>query len=447
MELSERSHVAVGCAAMGNLMGKWAAALKGVLPNVSRWSGFQNAEDEAGNVTVQTGKPEEREAVIESARALAPVVWLLGKVGSGKTSIIRAITHGTDAEIGDGFRPCTRTARIYEFPAEAPVLRFLDTRGLGEAGYDPSDDIAFSAQNTHLVLATLRAMDAQQQVVVDVLRRVRRRHPEWPIVVAQTCLHEAYRPGETHTVPYPFDAKAPVAAINSIPIDLMRGLAFQRSLLEDLPGREPPLFVPIDLTHPEDGLAPADYGLEELTEALACAAPAGMLAALSAMPGFTADPRARTADPVIMGHAMAAAGSDLVPIPVAGAVAVTTVQARLLNQLGKLYGIAWDRRAYMELSAALGAGTLARIASGMGLRQLAKFVPVYGQTAGAAASAAASFAVTYALGKAAAYYLHRRRFGAADQTGILDVYQEALRNAFRMERERRGKEGRQEVRS
>ena len=116
----------------------------------------------------------------------------------------------------------------------------------------------------------------------------------------------------------------------------------------------------------------------------------------------------------------------------------------MLNQLGKLYGIEWDRRAYTELSAALGAGTLVRMASSMGIRQLAKMVPVYGQTAGAAASAAASFAVTYALGKAAAYYLHRRRIGS-DAGGAGHVYQEALRNAFRMARERRTAETRHEA--
>jgi uncharacterized protein (DUF697 family) len=78
------------------------------------------------------------------------------------------------------------------------------------------------------------------------------------------------------------------------------------------------------------------------------------------------------------------------------------------------------------------------MASGAGLRQLAKFLPVYGQTAGAAASAAASFAVTYALGKAAVYYLHRRRIGASDVKGVAQVYQHSLREAFRMARERRG---------
>jgi uncharacterized protein (DUF697 family) len=138
-----------------------------------------------------------------------------------------------------------------------------------------------------------------------------------------------------------------------------------------------------------------------------------------------------------MKHAMAAAGGDLVPVPVAGAIAASTVQARMLRELGRLYGIAWDRRAYAELAAAIGAGTVAKVAAGVGLRQIAKLLPVYGQTAGTAASAAASFAVTYALGKAAVYYLHGRRLGMSDRSGIAEAYQQALRDAFRMARERK----------
>ena len=82
--------------------------------------------------------------IAESARRFAPVVWLLGKVQSGKTSIIRVLTQSSDAEIGSGFRACTRTARVFDFPNEAPIIRFLDTRGLGEVAYDPSDDIGFA---------------------------------------------------------------------------------------------------------------------------------------------------------------------------------------------------------------------------------------------------------------------------------------------------------------
>lgn len=410
-------------------MAKWASALKRALPSLGRGS---SARDDAA-----TGEASAADSLLEAARGMAPVVWMLGKVQSGKTSIIRGITRAPEASIGDGFRPCTRTSRIYEFPSETPVLRFLDTRGLGEAGYNPSEDLAFAEGHAHLVLVTMRAMDPQQQALVDVVKLVRKRHPDWPVVVAQTTLHDAYADGMDHVVPYPFSGNEPLGYVAGLPDDLIRGLAYQRSLFEDLKGATPPQFVPIDLTHPDDGLHPADYGLDALTDALSAVAPASLLVALSAMPGFSADPRQRDADPLIMGHAMAAAGGDLVPIPVAGTIAASTVQARLLHKLGELYGIKWDRRAYADLSAAIGAGTLLKIASQIGLRQLVKMIPAYGQTAGAAASAAASFALTYALGKAAVYYLQHRRLGSVDRKGIALVYQQSLRDAFRLAGERR----------
>lgn len=411
-------------------MPRWAAALRGVLPGPSgepdtRQHG-SHAEASDTDTTRTAGLDIE-----------PPIVWLLGKVQSGKSSIIRAITQASDAAIGDGFRPCTRTARLYAFPDEAPVLRFLDTRGLGEVAYDPADDLAISEATAHLIIATMRATDPEQTAIVDALKRIRNRHPDWPVVVAQTTLHDAYPPGVGHVLPYPFDPNAPPDATDNVPNDLMRSLNYQRTLFDTLPGNGPLMFVPVDLTKPEDGLAPQHYGLDALTEAIATVAPHRMLAALTAMPGFAADPKARVADPIVMGHAMAAAGGDLVPFPVAGTIAATTVQARMLARLGTVYGIAWDRRAYAELTAAIGAGTLTKVAASLGLRQLAKMIPVYGQTAGAAASAAASFAVTYALGKAAIRYLYGRRLGTSNQADIAETYRQSLRDAFRMAKEQR----------
>jgi len=147
------------------------------------------------------------EAALREARARQPlpVVWLIGKTQAGKTSIIRALTGSETAEIGNGFQPCTRTARLHDFPTEAPVVRFLDTRGLGEVTYDPSDDIRYCESQAHLLLGVMKATDIRQDAVFDVLRAVRRRHPEWPVLIAQTGLHEAYPPGGEHLLPYPYD--------------------------------------------------------------------------------------------------------------------------------------------------------------------------------------------------------------------------------------------------
>ena len=379
-------------------------------------------------------------AVADRARTLAPLVWFIGKVQSGKTSIVRALTGATDAEIGAGFRACTRTARIFDFPAEAPIIRFLDTRGLCEAAYDPAEDIAFCEDRAHLILAVVKALDAEQGAVVEAVRAARRRHPDWPVVVAQTSLHEGYPQGMGHVLPYPFVAGEPRSAV---PDSLARALAHQRSLLGRIPGHAAPSFAAIDFTQPGDGLDPADYGREELIAALVAAAPAAVKIALRELPGAGAEADRRSVNAHILGYAVAAGASDA--IPVAGLVTVPVLQAAMLRQVAQLHGMPWDRRGYTEFLAALGAGTLLRTASTFGIRQLVKLVPVYGQTVGAATAAAASFAATYAIGKAASYYLTQRQRGRHAED-VAAVYREALRGAFGMagEREERPhREGRQ----
>lgn len=368
--------------------------------------------------------------IADTARQLAPVVWLVGKVQSGKTSIIRTLTQATDADIGAGFRACTRTARIFDFPEEAPIIRFLDTRGLGEAGYDAAADIAFCEERAHLVLAVVKALDAEQNTVLDVLRQVRRQHPDWPVVVAQTTLHEAYRAGTGHIQPYPFTEDAKSAAI---PDELAKSLAYQRTLFEGLSGKGGRSFVPIDFTQPGDGYEPVDYGREALVNALIAAAPAAVAVALAELPGTAVDTDTNKADAHILGFAVAAGASDAVPV--AGVVAVPMVQAAMLRQLAKLHGVQWDRRAYAEFLGSLGTATLVRTASTFGIRQLVKLVPGYGQTIGAAAAAAASFATTYAIGKAADYFLSRRRRGVRAEE-VAAVYRQTLQDAFRLAKTR-----------
>lgn len=375
--------------------------------------------------------PRLDDAIAEKAKATAPVVWLLGKVQSGKSSIVRRLTGASEAEVGTGFKACTRSARVFDFPPEAPVIRFLDTRGLGEADYDPAEDIAFCEGQAHLILVVMRALDPAQGAVLEAVTAARRRHPDWPVVVAQTSLHEAYAPGQRHVRPYPFAfdgaeaAGLPAAPHPDLPPDLVRSLRHQRALFADLPGSGAVSFAAIDFTLPEDGFDPQDYGIEALLAALSAAAPAGLAAAL-AQPR---DALARRTHAHIMGYAGAAAAADIVPL--AGAVAVPAIQAKMLHSLGLIHNSGWDKPMLGEFAACLGAGTVTRIAASLGLRQLAKLIPVYGQTAGAAAAAAASFATTVALGKAAEYFIKRRKAGVSDPEGVAAVYAAALREAFR----------------
>ncbi len=346
-----------------------------------------------------------------------PVVWLIGKTQAGKTSIIRALTGSGLAEIGNGFQPCTATARLYDFPAEAPVVRFLDTRGLGEVAYDPSADIQYCESQAHLLLAVMKATDIRQDDVFEVLRRVRGRHPHWPLVIAQTGLHDAYPPGDEHPLPYPFDRED---WATSVPIDLARALRAQRDRLGRLPGEDPVRWVPVDLTLPEDGFDPPDYGLDALWRAIDGVSALRLQTLLRGDAGV-GDAYARSAHPHIVGYAFAAAGVGALPL--VDLVAVPAIQAKMLQSLAALYGQDWDRRAILEFLGLLGTGIGVAYGLRTAGRAVVKLIPVWGQAAGAIWGATASGATTYALGKAAGFHFNRRRRGLPPDA-------EALRRAY-----------------
>src|SRR5262245_5901718 len=185
-------------------------------------------------------------------RMPVPVFWLFGKTQSGKTTLIKYLTGADDAEIGQGFRPCTRFSRLYQFPTpEAPLLTFLDTRGLDEPNYDPTEDLAQFNDQAHLLIVTVKVMDHAQENVLRQLRTVRRAQPSRPVLLVLTNLHEAY-PQQQHL---PYEAVASgqwteggdTAA--GLPADLVRSLDEQRRRFESLVDR----VVPVDLTRPEEG--------------------------------------------------------------------------------------------------------------------------------------------------------------------------------------------------
>jgi len=272
------------------------------------------SEVQFGDMPGSGADPEEAR---KRAQAIAPVVWLLGKTGAGKTAIVAALTGDPRAEVGEGFEPCTRTAAFYDVPPEVPLLRFLDTRGLGEADYDPAKDIAWCEGQSHLLLVVMQVADPVQQTVLRVLRQARRRHPDWPVVVAQTGLHRLYPLSIGHPEPYPYTGGTEDETQALLPHALRQALAHQRRLFDGLPG-PPPRFVPIDFTVPEDGYPPHDFGLEMFWRALQEAGPRAFEALHLALADTESDRIRAKARPLIYGYGAAAAGAGAVPIPIVG---------------------------------------------------------------------------------------------------------------------------------
>jgi uncharacterized protein (DUF697 family) len=370
------------------------------------------------------------------ARAIAPVVWLLGKTGAGKTAIVSALTGDPRAEVGAGFEPCTRTAAFYDVPREMPLIRFLDTRGLDEADYDPAKDIAWCEDQSHLLLVVMQVADPVQDGVLRVLSEARRRHPDWPVVVAQTGLHRLYPHGAAHTDPYPFTGGPEDETNPLLPHALRQALAYQRQLAADLRGTKPQ-FVPLDFTLPEDGFPPEDFGIDALRRVLAAKGLSAYEALHRAQSDAESDRIRSRVRPLIYGYGLAAAGAGAVPIPLVGVGGLAGILALMLRTLAERYHVAWTRTAFAQFTGAIGGGAILWWGVRYGVREIFKLVPVVGTAAAGALNAAAGFAVTTGMGEAACVWLsYRRRGETAPSDEVRQAFADGLTEGLRQARSR-----------
>ncbi len=357
-----------------------------------------------------------------------PVIWLFGRVQAGKSSIIRALTGAESAQIGAGFAPCTRWAQRYDFPSpECPLAVFLDTRGLDEAGYDPQEDLAVFQTQADMLLVVVKAMDMALEQLLGALHTVVRAQPSWPIVVAQTTLHEGYPPDvQDHIAPYPF-ATEPLSG--SIPSDVARALAFQRRLFADIPVT---CFVPVDFTLPEDGFGDAEYGRDALLDAIVEAHPHAVYHTLRHLPELTSGLKSvhfRQAQPHLLAYAFAAGAAGATPLPVADLPVISALQLKLLHTISSIYRQPLGVKTFLELGSAVGVGLLFR----QGARSLLKVIPGLGNTISGLYAGAA----TYALGCALCFYYQVAFEGHLPRPEQLKAfYQERLTEGMELLRKR-----------
>ncbi len=340
----------------------------------------------------------------------APVFWLYGKTQSGKTSIIRYLTGAEDAAIGNGFRPCTRTSRIYPFPTvDAPVLTFLDTRGLDEPSYDPAEDLAAFDAQAQLMIVTCRLRDFAHRGLKDALHKVRGVNKRRPVVLALTCLHES-SPQQQHPQPYP-----------EFPEETLGLIAKQKLEFAGLFDA----VVPIDLTKPDEGFDDTEYGGLALKAQLVELLPTAYRETLLRLDGVNdrfKEIYLKRAIPVIIGYSTLAATAGAIPIPFVDLFVLPSIQVKLVKALADLSGSPGEEKRFLELSASIGIGLLAQQA----IRQIAKLIPYVGSAVGAGLA----YSSTYALGRAFIEYDQAMHAGhAPDAETIKKIYRDHLNKA------------------
>lgn len=351
----------------------------------------------------------------------APILWLLGKTQAGKTSIVAEMTGQGHDEVGRGYRPMTQESRIYAYPPEQPALRFLDTRGLADcADNDPGNALAQAREQAHLLLAVLRVDDTDVQEIIDAVDQARRRHRKLPVIVAQTGLHRCYGQHDRHADPYPFDGSNEDSRRPGVPYELSDIMMAQRRLFDRIPGTAL-LFVPLDFTREDQGIAPADYGADRLWDLLE-----------QILPEVSERLRKGTAVPntirakVILPWAVAAAAANAVPVPVVGGLGSASLQAAMVTQIAHRLGFPLSRNLWLEFVGTLGAG----FALGFGGSWAAQQVLKVGLGWGTAIVASWTFAITWAIGEAALYYFGEKAAGREPDRDTLQTrYHTALSEA------------------
>ena len=342
-----------------------------------------------------------------------PVLWLLGKTGSGKSSIIQQLTWQSSAQIGNGFRPCTRESSYFDYPPERPILRFLDTRGLGEVDYDAKEDIGSLGNKSHALLVVTRIRDGEQSDVLSALKQIRKtaRHIRRSAIIA------------VHT------------GADEVPDehDRHRAIQARQQAIESAWGTRVDSCA-TGFSRRDNSRALNDLGADQLRYFIAEKVPELSIWLKKSAHRDAEHENFEKLKTEVLWYAGTVAASDAIPL--VGLVSVPAIQGKMLHSLAQRYGIDWSTRNFSEFTAALGTSFALRYAIGLGARQLAKLVPGFGQLAGSAFAVSVSYASTYALGRAACSYLyHKKTADVIENSELQAVYNGALAQGRRAGRQ------------
>ena len=347
---------------------------------------------------------------IEKLREKAPIptIWLFGKTQSGKSSVVRYLTTASDVAIGDGFRPVTKTSRRYDFPDRLePLCSFVDTRGLGEAQYDPAEDMQRFDATSQVMVVTVRVGDHALEGLISPLRKIRNANPKRPVLLALTCLHTVLSGYDISAGPDPFTAGE---AISQDLQTLIDEKILQFTGLYDI-------LIPIDFTQSDDGFADPNFGGKRLRSAILQYMPHAYRQSLNAL-----DDDKRPLDTAlqkkvrrqVLASSALAATAGAVPLPWLDIPAVLSIQTHMAYRIADIYDLKITPANWAAFSSAVGT----RAAVSLGVRELLKFIPILGIAAGAASS----FAFTYALGMSWDWYFADVRGGGVPSPELLKEF-------------------------
>jgi uncharacterized protein (DUF697 family) len=355
-----------------------------------------------------------------------PRVMLVGRRGSGKSSIVNALFGAKAQELGH-VHTQTGHAQWRTFEYRGRRMEILDTRGVQEGSRPAEDDLAGTAEASLLdairskcpdvILFIIKARDVDTAIDGDlaaleaVLREAERTNGTTPHIlpVLTHCdeLHPVHIPlGEMTSSDPDQNAAASEKATNiALAAQLLQRHLRSRSSLADFVS---PTTVPTCayLYFGKQGQVEHDgrWNIDQLALAMCDHLPDETLLQFSRLVQFRVVQRA-VAKKVIPIFVAAAAAAAAEPLPVADIVVITSLQAGMIIIIAYISGRQLSSESVADFARGLGAN----VAAGFVLREIARALVKLLPVAGSFISAGIAAGGTKLVGEAAiAYYIEAR---------------------------------------
>ncbi len=348
-----------------------------------------------------------------------PALLLVGRRGSGKSSIVNALFGAKVADVGH-VKAQTGRGKWYEHTSDRGALSILDTRGLQEGGEPAEEDDAktplasiaaeVSRKPPDLIVFVVRAMDVDSAIdrdldlLEEVARIVERQMRKPPAIVCAITHCDVLEPKGAS-----FEDSEKLAHVHLAERtldDRIRARPKLASLLASI------VAVSAYMSFAEDGSVRADerWHMEDFVRDVFAKLPDQGRSAFARVTGVVALQDQLSQDLTYVTAALCA-GIGIIPIPVADMVPITSLQVVLVAGIAYVSGRPLDTKSASEFLSALGVNVGAAFVLREAARALVKFVF---PGAGSAVSGAVAFAGTMAIGAAArAYFVHNEPIDVA----------------------------------
>lgn len=343
-----------------------------------------------------------RELVLEQR---LPRLLIVGRRGSGKSSLINAIFGSSMAGVGP-VRAHTGKGTWYTYSTDQGDLRILDTRGFGEgsrpdtaehatAEREIAEAIKNEAPDAILFLCKAKEIDARIDEDIRSLLEVHRKiaelhHYESPIIGLVTQVDEL----DPLRIGPPFDHPQKRANIEEACATLAQAFADAGHKAEKI------LPIATYLEFEEGRVVDSRiWNVDRLLEYLVEVLPRNAQLIMARTTRVRAAQK-RLAREIVGVATSLCAGLAAVPIPLADTIPLTAIQVGMISGIGYLAGRDMSKQTTVEFISAMGLNVGAGLAFREVARGLIKLIP----GAGSLISAAVAGAGTWALGQAAIVY-------------------------------------------